>query len=66
MAENGGFWPAGQLSALRQFHRISWSQGGNVGLGGGGDGNVYACPVPPITLTNGTVAIAVGESVIKC
>ena len=43
------------LSKMRSFHSIPWSSGGNIGLGGGGDGNLYACPVPPITLTNGTV-----------
>jgi hypothetical protein len=43
------------ISALRNFHAIAWSSGGNVGLGGDGDGNVYECPVPPITLANGTV-----------
>ena len=44
-----------ELSALRHFHAIPWSSGGNIGLGGDGDGNVFTCPVPPITLTNGTV-----------
>eukprot|EP01048_Picozoa_sp_COSAG05_P016482 COSAG05_NODE_2126_length_3522_cov_3.381245_2_plen_647_part_00 len=43
------------LSKLRNFHSIPWSSGGNIGLGGGGDGNVFACPVPPVKLTNGTV-----------
>lgn len=43
------------LSELRNFHSIPWSSGGNIGLGGGGDGNVFVCPVPPVTLTNGTV-----------
>ena len=43
------------FSSLRHFHEFWPGQGGNIGLGGDGDGNVYDCPVPPITLTNGTV-----------
>eukprot|EP01050_Picozoa_sp_SAG11_P010390 SAG11_NODE_1037_length_6079_cov_2.278930_2_plen_255_part_00 len=49
------------LSALRRFHAIPWSSGGNIGLGGGGDGNAFACPVPPIVLTNGTVTTSYAQ-----
>ena len=43
------------LSSLRNFHDCWPGQGGNIGLGVDSGGNVYVCPVPPITLSNGTV-----------